>query len=225
MSDATHISLTLFDIEAAIDTIDWKSGAGPDEIKPSVIKACASVVAWPIWLLYLKTSDVGKTPAALKLSQIVAVYKRKGNKTNVKNYRILAIQTIVMKILETAVKRKISEKIQPRLTSAQHGFRNKRSVVTNLLGLSTLAHTAFQHSCQLDVFLGDYKTVVVIKLLIVKLAKYGIGKKTARWVCQFLVGRSNYVQIEGCKSRKFKSPSGVPPGSSLGPTLLMLSMP
>lgn len=69
---------------------------------------------------------------------------------------------------------------------------------------------------------GDYKAAfdkVVIRLLIIKLARFGIGRKTAKWVCQFLTGRSNYVQIGSDKSRMFESLSGVPPGSSLGPLM------
>lgn len=40
-----------------------------------------------------------------------------------------------MKVHDVAVKRELSKKIQPQLKSAQHGFRDKRSVVTNLLCL------------------------------------------------------------------------------------------
>lgn len=222
---AEDIQLSLFDIEAAIHSLDWKSGAGPDEIKPSVIKMCASTIAWPIWLLYQKTVDIGKIAAAMKVSRIVAVYKRKGDKTDVKNHRVVAIQGTVLKIHEIAVKRKINEIIQPFVTSAQHGFRNKRSVVSNLLGLSILAHNAFERRSQLDVFYGDYKTAfdtVVIRLLIIKLARFGVGKKTARWIWQFLTGRTNYVQIGVFKSRVFESPSGVPPGSSIGPSMFIV---
>ncbi|XP_037040258.1 uncharacterized protein LOC119077181 [Bradysia coprophila] len=144
--------------------------------------------------------------ATSKISRIVPVYKRKGDKAYVKNYRVVAIQTIVLKIHDIAVKKKISEIIQPQLKSAQHGFRNKRSVVTNLLGLSIMAHNAFERSCQLDLCYGDYKTAfdkVIIRLLIVKFARFGIGKKTASIF----------------KSRLYESTSGVPAGSSLGPQM------
>lgn len=71
------------------------------------------------------------------MSRVVAVYKRKGSRTEAKNNRVVAIQTIVLKVYEMAVKQKISEMIQLKLNSAQHGFRDLRSVVINLLSLST----------------------------------------------------------------------------------------
>lgn len=222
ISGAEDINLSLFDIEAAIHSLDWKGGAGPDEIKPIVIKMCSSAVAWPMWLLYQKSFDSGKIAAASKVSRIVAVYKKKGAKTDVNNYRVIAIQTILMKVHDAAVKRELSKKIQPKLKSAQHGFRDKRSVVTNLLVQTTLAHKAFERNCQLDTFYGDYKAAfdkLVIMLLIIKFSRFGIGKKTARWLWQYLVGRTNFVQIGKYKSRLYESPSGVPAGSSLGPVM------
>ena len=225
LSDAEEINVSLFDIEGAIDSLKWKSGSGPDSLSPFVIKMCSSSIVWPIWLLFQKSFTFGKIADALKVSRIVPVYKKKGDKCDVKNYRVIAIQSLVMKIHEIAVKRKLSEKIQPLLSNAQHGFRNKRSVVTNLLNLSILAHKAFQYSSQLDVFYGDYKTAfdtVWISKLIGKCARYRIGKQTAKWLCEFLTGRVNFVQIDMVTSRTYKSPSGVPPGSSLGPLLFSI---
>ena len=212
----------MFDVEAGINSLKWKSGAGPDQLSPYVIKMCTSTVVWPIWLLFQKSFDVGKIPDTLELSRIVPIYKRKGEKSNVTNYRVIAIASVVLKIHEIAVKRKMSERIQRQLSNAQHGFRNQRSVVTNLLSLSILANSAFERSAQLDVFYGDFKTAfdtVWIRKLIEKLAKFNIGKKTAKWICEFLIGRRNIVQIEKCKSKVYNSASGVPPGSSLGPLL------
>lgn len=151
---------------------------------------------------------------------MVPIYKRKDSKTDVKNYRVVAIQTVTMKIHEMAVKSKLGEIIQPRLSEKQHGFRSKKSVVTNLLNLSILAHDAFEDRCQLDLIYGDFKGAfdsVWIRRLMLKFAKYCIGKKSAKWLCEYFKGRSNYVQIGEVKSRMYESPSGVPPGSSLGP--------
>lgn len=88
------------------------------------------------------------------------------------------------------------------------------------MNLSVLAYDAIERRCQLDLVYGDFKAAfdkVWIRKLIIKFASFGVGKKTARWICKYLVGRTNYVQIESEKSRIFESPSGVPPGSSLGP--------
>ncbi|XP_037033033.1 uncharacterized protein LOC119072019 [Bradysia coprophila] len=179
-SDSVDIEVSLFDVENAIQSLKWSSGAGPDEIKPFVVKKCSTAFVWPIWLLYQKTFDEGKIPAAMKMSRIVPVYKRKGDRAEVKNYRVVAIQPIAMKVQEMAVKCKTGLVVQPRLSDVQHGFRNKRSVVTNLWNLSVLAYDAIERRCQLDLFYGDFKAAfdkVWVRKLIIKFASFGVGKK------------------------------------------------
>lgn len=186
---------------------------------------CATALVWPIWLLFQKSFENGKIPEASKISRIAPVYEKKGNKSEVNNYRVIAIQSIVAKIHEIAVKNKITERIQPLLSTAQHGFRNKRSVVTNLLNLSMMAFKSFERSSQLDIVYGDFKTAfdtVWIRLIVSKIARFGFGMKTGRWLCEFLTGRTNYVEIDSITSRLYASPSGVPPGSSLGPQLFTM---
>lgn len=87
--DSVEINIPLFDIESVISSLKWKSGAGPDELSPYVVKKCETSTVWPIFLLYHKTSDEGKIPEAMKISLTVLVYKRKGDKSEVKNYRVV----------------------------------------------------------------------------------------------------------------------------------------
>lgn len=106
------------------------------------------------------------------------------------------------------------------MSNAQHGFRPKRSVTTNLMNLSIMVSEAFDRGNQVDIFYGDFKNAfdkVCHRLLVTKLSIFGIGIKTAKWMCEFLIGRTNYVQIGNAKSRMYDSGSGVPAGSILGP--------
>lgn len=130
-----------------------------------------------------------------------------------------------MKIHETAVKNRLSLVVEPLLSNAQHGFRPGRSVSTNLLNSSIVVHNAFQKSRQADSFHGDFEAAfdnLWHKRLIEKLARFKIGYKTAKWICEFITLRQNFVKIGNAKSRTYRSPSGVPAGSSLGPLLFAI---
>lgn len=143
-SEESHeINVTLDNIEMAIDSLKWKSGAGPDELSPFVIEKCVSAIVRPIWLLHQKIFDSGLIPVALKTSRVVPVFK-KGQKSDVTNYRVIAISSIIMKIFEIAMKTQLTMIVEPKLTNAQHGFRANRSVQTNLLNESTYVHKAFK---------------------------------------------------------------------------------
>lgn len=110
--------------------------------------------------------------------------------------------------------------IEPHISNAQHGFRTKRSSTTNLMNLSIMVNEAFDRGNQVDIFHGDFKNAfdkVCHRLLVKKMSTFGIGIKTAKWLCEFLIERPNYVQIGSAKSKMYRSKSGVPAGSILGP--------
>lgn len=215
----------MLDIEKAIDNLDVKSSAGPDDIAPIFMKKCLDGLVWPLWILHRKQMELGKVSSKLKVSKVVPVYKKKGKKDDVKSYRIIAISSVVLKIYESAMQPKLLGGIDPSVTSSQHGFRPNRSVETNLLNLSVAAHDAFSNKQQLDVFYGDFENAfdkLWHRMLIVKMKLFGIGKKTAKWLFEFVDGRQFYVQIGNIMSRIYTATSGVPAGSILGPTLFLI---
>lgn len=221
--DPKEIFLTMFDIERAIMQLKAKNSCGPDEMSPIVVKKCMDAMIWPLWILFQKTYDHGIISSKLKISRVAPVFK-KNKKTEVANYRIVAISPVILKVFEIAILAKLLNVINPLLSNCQHGFRPNRSVTTNLMNLSVAAHEAFTNKCQLDTFYGDFKNAfdkVDIIILMTKLWKFGVGKQTAKWIYEFLAGRTFYVQIGNLKSRIYVSSSGVPAGSILGPTLFL----
>lgn len=224
LPSSSDINVTLFDIESAVNSLKWRAGVGPDEISPFVIKMCVESIVWPIWLLFQKTFEMGIIPERLKMSRVVPVFK-KGDKNDVSNYRIVAISSTILKIFERAIRNKLTSIIEPKLSNAQHGFRSKRSITTNLMNLSIAVHESFSNGHQTDVFYGDFKNAfdkVWHRRLIEKLSTFNIGERTAKWLCEFVVGRRNYVKIGEFMSRTYNSPSGVPAGSTLGPILFSI---
>lgn len=91
---------------------------------------------------------------------------------DVKNYRITAISSVIMRVYEIAIQSRLLGHVDPQLTNAQHGFRPKRSVSSNLLNLSIAAHDAFARKQQLEVFYGDFENAfdkLWHRILIVKI--------------------------------------------------------
>lgn len=220
----SEVEVSLFDIERAIYALKWRGGVGPDGLSPYVFKMCVESLVWPLWLLFKKTFDSKYIPEKMKLSRVVPVFK-KGTKKNIENYRVIVINSVILNIFQRAVKFKLSSIIEPYLSKAQHGFRTKRSVTTNLLATSVMAHEAFERGVQLDNFYGDYRSAfdrIFHRLLIGKFARFSIGPKTARWLYSCLSNMKYYVQIGNSKSRIYIAASGIIPGSALGPPLFLI---
>ena len=58
--------------------------------------------------------------------------------------------------------------------------------------------------------------------IIDKLSSVGIGGSVLSVLTQFLSNRSQYVLVDGCRSKLVNVMSGVPQGSVLGPLLFLL---
>ena len=78
---------------------------------------------------------------------------------------------------------------------------------------------------QVDVVYTDFSKAfdrVIISYLLLKLEALGFHSSILRWIGSYLSDRVQVVQIGKFISHKFKSTSGVPQGSHLGPILFIL---
>lgn len=60
--------------------LEVKGSAVSDNISPIVIKKCADVLVWPLWILHQKSMKLGKISTKLKISRVVPVFKKKGKR-------------------------------------------------------------------------------------------------------------------------------------------------
>ena len=102
----------------------------------------------------------------------------------------------------------------------QHGFIPKRSVTTNLLKCFDDWYNNMDNHCQTDVIYIDYSkcfSSVSHQKLLYKLKHIGFCDNAYNWLFNFLVGRYQYVSIDGVYSDYRPVLSGCPEGSVTGP--------
>ena len=110
------------------------------------------------------------------------------------------------------------------LVPAQHGFRKRRSTVSQLIHTSNdLAH-CLNHKSQVDGILLDFTKAfdrVSHSHLLHKLSHYGIRQNYLAWAKSFLSNRTQRVIIDGKFSNFSPVLSGVPQGTVLGPAFFL----
>ena len=104
-----------------LNKLNTNKCSGPDGIHGKILKNSSSSLAYPLSQLFNTSFRTGIIPDEWKLANIVPVHK-KGDKTDIENYRPISLTCLVMKIFEKCIRAKLMEKCEGLINQTQHGF-------------------------------------------------------------------------------------------------------
>ena len=191
-----------------------------------LFKQLWSSISKSLMLLFNTIANKQQFPSTWKVSEIVLIHKE-NNKQVVSNYRLISLLNVTSKVLEKLMFDKMYSKVQKLLHNSQHGFRTKRSTITNIILYLHEIYLMYDNknvnnlsSLYLD-FKKAFDKVNHLKL-IEKLSHTGFSGACLGLLKNYLSDRYQQVRIGHCISKLLPITSGVPQGSILGPLMFIL---
>lgn len=214
-------------VEKCLSQLPSNLVTGPDNLPNLFLRNCVTSIKKPIAIL-LKMSLMSATvPDIWKSSFIRPIFKN-GNKNDVTNYRGVAVQCGIIKILDSIVAHHLNEYIKNIISDHQHGFLNGKSTITNLVDFTTSVSRSIDEHKQVDAIYLDISKAfdaVDCDLLYHKLEIMGLHTQLLNWIGEYLKGRKQLVRIN---SKTISNPvnvsSGVGQGYPIGATLFIMFM-
>lgn len=212
------------DLRCAVKRIKPFSASGPDRIPSFLAKDCISVLSVPLLHIYNLSLQMSTYPSTWKHTRVTPVFKG-GDRTDVKNYRPIAVLSVFAKIFESIINKHVSAQIRNQLTDSQHGFRAGRSTATNHINFVNYVAAEMDAGKQVDAVYLDFEKAfdrVDNDVLLMKFASFGFTPKLLKLFSSYLSDRSQHVELAGFKSKTYFTRSGVSQGSTLGPTQFLI---
>lgn len=117
-----------------IYSIKYNKNPGPMRLHPRILKEGGPNIVTSITNILNAALESSIIPTEWKKSFMVPIPKQ-GNPEDIKNYKGIAIQSVISKVLDKLITIKLFEAIQPALDVNQHGFCKKKGTITNLINL------------------------------------------------------------------------------------------
>lgn len=209
-----------------INSLKNSSHGGHDNISNEVIKMFHMFLSKPISHIINSIFSAGVFPDVFKNSTIVPLFKS-GKKTDINNYRPIALTNVVSKIVEKTIKSRLLDFLEKNnlINDNQFGFRRGLCTENAITKVTDYVLNSFNdRKKSIGVFLDLAKAFDTVShsILIDKLENIGIRGMAINLFKTYLEGRKQRVRVNNIHSDYADISCGVPQGTVLGPILFLI---
>ena len=220
------ISLSPLEVESILKSLKLGKASGPDQINNRILKELAHSLSFPLCDLFNYSLSCGKVPELWKQANVTPIFK-KGDQSEVSNYRPISLLSTIGKAMEKLVHKYVFNFFLEHhvITTLQSGFTAGDSTVNQLVDIYNTFCRALDEGKEVRAVFFDISKAfdrVWHKGLLYKLHSVGISGNLLDWFADYLSERKQRVVLPGVSSDWSTLEAGVPQGSILGPLLFLV---
>ena len=212
------IVITDLEVKSALQTLKAGKASGPNGLSNHILRELSSELSRPRCCLFNKSLQSGIVPASYKEANVCPIHK-KGDRSNVCNYRPISLLISKNKVLERLIFKNLYNHLLDInfLSSFQSGFISGDSTENQLIFLYHTSCEALVQAVISKAFDRVWHTG-----LLYKLRAAGVTGNVLQWFKNYLSDRKQRVVLPGISSAWNFIKAGVPQGSILGPLLFLV---
>ena len=212
-----------------------KSSSGYDEIPSKFLKQCADIISEPLSLIINKCYDEAVFPENLKHSIVIPLHK-KGDKSDINNFRPVSKQCGLSKVIECITIDQINAHLAEFkiVSTCQYAYQKGLSTKDALFDmLNSIYGNVDKHLKTVGLIYDQSKAFELIEhsIMEAKLKSYGISGNALKFIMSFSQGRNFVVMVRNTEpafgehehlSRPVDVDRGTQQGSAWGPKCFTL---
>jgi len=218
-NNATYeeIYIIIEEVQAAISLMDVKSAPSPTEKKFGImIFKGGDTMAECLHYLFCKCWNKGCVPKGFKLGPKIMLPKpSKEDYNTTKSYRPITLESIIGKLMEIIVKRRLVWKLEVEdgLADTQNAYRNNRTCTQSLMRAIQCIQEGMVKKQSSVMVVIDYESCfesVWRAGLLKKAHAHGVNGRLWMYLNEFLTDRQYYLRVNNYTSPIFSSKVGIP---------------
>ncbi len=202
---------------------------GPDDFRITFLKNAPPNIHDQLLKIFNTVWSRGDFPAIWKKATVLPLLKTGKNPADVNSYRPISLTSVLGKVYEKIVTRRLLWELETRNLLCQHqcGFRPGRSTNDQIMYVSSLIEENFaKKKHTLAVFLDLSKAFdTTWRYKIIKtLHTWQFRGRLLQCICNFLTHRSFITRVQDVESPEKLLDNGVPQGAVLSPILFNVAI-
>ena len=217
-SDEELLSITYEEVDKALQRLACGKAPGADVISAEAYKFGGNAIRIVLASFFNLCTKTQISPSAWNESIVIPIYKNKGCKSEIKNYRPIALTIVGKRLFEKIIDSKLQD-YKDMLHTSQGGFLKKRSTLHQVYYLMEIMKDN-PDLIQVFLDLSAAYDMVDRRVLWTQLAKrFRMPIGMIRLLRSLFESNFSRLDVSGIKSEKIKHLRGLPQGSSLSPIL------